>query len=270
MAEELDLALLLPFRDEGGWPPLYCVHAVSGSAFAYAGLARLLPAAQPVFAFEAPGFDGEREPVASVPALSAEYVEILRHVRPQGGYRLLGWSLGGVLAFDMAQRLTAAGLTVQDVILVDAQLPSLFPLPTERDFQRRFLHDLTGIAGIDGAQVDALVAALPEDSAPADTFAVVEGSGALPDLDADMLEERYAVFRAHSGALLSFEITEPYDGPVLHVIAESSDPEYLRWDKVATNLTEVVVPGDHHSIWNEQNLPRLTQVIRDRLAGQVG
>lgn len=267
---EPDLDRLVPLRGEGGRPPLYCVHAVSGSAYAYAGLARLLPPDQPVLAFEAPGFEGERAPVDDLPTLSAEYAEILRQVQPEGGHRLLGWSFGGVLAFDLAQRLTAAGLEVRDVILIDTGLPWVAEPPPEREIQRRFLFDLAGIAGLGGERIDELLAPLPEHVDPAQTFAAVEAAGFLADLDADLLEERYIVFRAHLAALFAFEVSEPYGGPVLHIMAEDSDPKYMSWDTVAPALTEAVVPGDHHSIWHADRLPRLAELVRERIGPVAG
>jgi thioesterase domain-containing protein len=266
-SEDLDLTRLIPLREEGTRPPLYCVHAVAGSAYSYAGLARLLPEDQPVSAFEAPGFEGEREPAASLPALSAEYAEILRRVQPEGGYRLLGWSFGGALAFDLAQRLVTAGVQVQDVILVDVILPWVAPLPKEREIQQQFLLDFVGTAGMDGTLIDEVMASLPEDAAPGTTFAKLEESGILPDLDAEFLEERYAVFRAHTGALFAYEVTGTYDGPVLHIRSEGTDPNYTRWDKVAPNLIEAVIPGDHYSVWDERQLPRLAETVRGRLYG---
>ena len=268
MVSTLDLDRLVPLREAGGATPLYCVHAVSGSAYSYAGLAQLLGEDQPVYGFEAPGFDGERTPVRSLPALSAEYAAILREIRPQGGYRLLGWSMGGVIAFDMAQRLIAAGASVEQVVLVDVGLPWVAELPTEREIQRRFLRDLTGIAGTGGSGLDAVVAQQPQDVDPAVTFAAVEESGILPEeLDAELLEDRYTIFRAHIEALFAFEVKEVYDGPVLHVMSQESEPRYMRWDKVASNLTGHVIPGsDHHSIWTGDSLTAMSTLIRAALA----
>lgn len=264
---DIDVERLVPLRTEGSAPPLYCVHAVSGSAYSYAGLARLLGPDQPVYGLEAPGFDGDRTPVRSLPDLSAEYAEILRHTRPQGGYRLLGWSMGGVIAFDMAQRLAAAGAEVAQVVLVDSSLPWVAELPPEREIQRRFLHDVAGIAGVTGADLDPALDGLPPDAAPAATFAAVERSGVLPgELDADLLDERYTVFRAHIEAMFAFEITERYHGPVLHIMAERSDRRYARWDEVADDLTEHVIPGDHHSIWNGEGLLAMGALVRAALA----
>ena len=263
-----DMDLLVPLTDAGHAPPLFCVHAVSGSAYTYAELARLLGPGQPVYAFEAPGFDGDRAPVRSLPALSAEYAGILRELQPEGGYQLLGWSFGGVIAFDMAQRLTAAGADVRQVVLIDSGLPWVADLPPEREIQRRFLRDLTGIAGAGSSELDAVVAHQPEDADEEVTFAAIERSGILPEeLDTDMLLERYAVFRAHIEALFAFEVTEVYHGAVLHVMSEESEPRYMRWDKVADHLTEHIIPGDHHSIWRGNSLRTMSGLVRAVLAG---
>jgi thioesterase domain-containing protein len=258
---------LVPLRTGGTAEPLFCVPAVSGSAYSYAGLARLLGDDQPVYGFEAPGFDDDRTPVRSLPALSAEYAEILRDCLPEGGYRLLGWSMGGVVAFDMAQRLTAEGLKVAQVVLVDVGLPWIAELPPEREIQRRFLRDLTGIAGTDFSRLDAALSEHPVDVDAAVAFAAVERSGLLPvELDADLLEERYPVFRAHIEALFGFEVTGVYDGPVLHIRSTESEAKYMRWDKVASDLTERLVPGNHHSIWTGESLVAMSELVRTVLA----
>ncbi len=61
---------------------------------------------------------------ATLEALAAHYVEDLRRVQPSGPYRLLGHSLGGLLAFEMARRLAAAGEQVMFVGLLDTHTPS--------------------------------------------------------------------------------------------------------------------------------------------------
>src|SRR5258708_6361139 len=105
----VDLDRIVPLAPEGTATPLFCVHASSGSAYVYLALARLLSPERPVYGIEAPGFDGGRDPVASVAALGAEYAETLQKFHPGGDFLLLGWSFGGMIAFDLAQRLTAAG-----------------------------------------------------------------------------------------------------------------------------------------------------------------
>ena len=152
--------------------------------------------------------------------------------------------------------------------MVDSGLPGPLTLPPEREILRRFIRDMTGIAGAGSSELNAVVAHQPEDADEEVTFAAIERSGILPEeLDTDMLLERYAVFRAHIEALFAFEVTEVYHGAVLHVMSEESEPRYMRWDKVADHLTEHIIPGDHHSIWRGNSLRTMSGLVRAVLAG---
>lgn len=266
-----DAERIVPLSPDGTATPLYCVHASSGSAYSYLALARLLGADRPVYGIEAPGFEGDREPVASVPELAAEYAATLRQSHPDGAFHLLGWSLGGLIAFDMARRLTAAGAYAGKVIMVDTSAPCVAPPPPEREIVRRFLHDIAAALGPEpGTDLDGLLAGQPH-AAAGTVFRAVERSGALPaELDAELLTERYAVFRAHVEAAFGYEVDEPYHGPVWHLVASDSPPQSRRWGEAATDLTEHVVPGGHHSVWHGDGLERLAGLTRAALAGTAG
>lgn len=258
---------LVPLRPEGSGPPLFCVHAVSGSAYSYAGLARLLPDGVPVYGIEAPGFDDGRSTPDAIPALVDDYCALLRAACPEGGLRLLGWSMGGILAYETALRLAAEGIGVDRIVLVDSGLPWLGPPAPEREIQRSFLHDLAGLFGAGHEQVDKVLAALPEEADAQACFAAVEEADpGLGGLDADLLGERYAVFRALRRAMSTFEVTGHYDGPVTHVIAEGSRHWwYMDWSALASGLTEQVLPGDHYSMWGEQGLAALAALVAEAL-----
>jgi thioesterase domain-containing protein len=260
-----DLDRIIPLT-EGDADPLFCVHAVSGSAYSYSGLAQLLGPGQPVYGIEAPGFDDDREPVRSLPALSAEYAEAVQATQPEGELRLLGWSLGGVIAFDMAQRLSRAGRTVLPLILVDTGLPWIDDLPPEKEIQRRFIQDMIGIAGVSGERLATVFANYPDDVDAETMFTAVEQAGLLPEeFDAEVLAERFLVFRAHIEGLFNYEVTEPYGGLVIHLRSTTSPVRYMRWDRVTSNLTEHILAGDHHSIWTGDSLVRMSELVRQAL-----
>lgn len=263
----VDPERVVPLAPEGTATPVFCVHASSGSAYSYLPLARLLGADRPVYGIEAPGFDDDREPVRSLTALSAEYASTLRELRPDGDFLLLGWSLGGIIAFDTARRLTAAGARVRRVVMIDASVPRVTALPPEKEIVHRFLREMLATAGAAPTALDRVLAEQPDGAGGEAVFLAAGRSGALPaDLDADLLTDRYAVFRAHVEASFGFEVTEPYHGPVVHLIASGSPWEHMRWGAVATDLTEHVVPGSHHSIWLGDGLRRLAGLTRAALA----
>ena len=87
-------------------------------------LARALALEQLVYGVQAaPVASPAAAPLATLPELAAHYVAELRKVKPCGPYQLLGWSLGGVLAFEMAQQLQNAGQAVSLLALVDSHAP---------------------------------------------------------------------------------------------------------------------------------------------------
>lgn len=261
-----DLERLVPLRDSGDRTPLFCIHPVSGSAYAYAGLVKLLPAEQPVFGFEAPGFDNDRTPINRMPVLAEEYSKILREFQPDGAFQLLGWSLGGALAFDMALKLAAAGTPVARLVLVDSGLPYVAEFPPEKPVVARFMADLAGMFGMEQDAIDPVFIGLADDTPAADLFDRIEQAELLPEeFDAELLLSRYVTFRAHLEALYNYAAPATYEGKVLHVMAAESPAETMRWDTVTTDLTEVVLPGNHYSIWTGDSLVELARVVEDFL-----
>lgn len=56
--------------------------------------------------------------------MAADYLEVLKTVQPEGPYHLLGWSIGGVVAFEMAQQLPRQGQSVAILIMLDTSVPT--------------------------------------------------------------------------------------------------------------------------------------------------
>lgn len=264
-----DLDRILPLQPHGSMPPLFCVHAVSGSAYSYVELARQLDPDQPVYGFEAPGFDNDRAPVRSLTALADEYTEILREFHPSGDCRLLGWSLGGLIAFEMAKRLAAAGVPAKALIMVDSGLPVPSALPPEREILRRFIRDMMGVSDETPPEVEAIFGDLPRDVAPETAFEAVIAAGILPEeIDAVMLAEQYAVFHALLAGYYSIDVTGRYEEPAVHILAERSPAEEMRWSRVIPGIREHTLPGTtHHSIITGDNLVALTGIVQRVLAG---
>ncbi|WNV87077.1 alpha/beta fold hydrolase [Umezawaea sp. Da 62-37] len=261
-----DLERIVPLNAGGDLPPLFCVHAVSGSAYSYAGLARAL-GDRPVLGFEAPGFDNDRTPVPSLTALAEEYVGILREFRPEGPYLLFGWSLGGLVAFEMAKRLVEAGAEVGLLFIVDAGMPIVMDLPPERETLVRYIRDMAGTSNESPPGLDELAAGWPDDADPEVVFEQVEAAGILPEeIDAYVLGEQYAVFHALLEGFYSIDVAGTYEGPAVHVLAEHSPTEDMRWDKRLPDLVEhTVADSTHHSILTGDALAELVRLVHKHL-----
>ncbi|HLL65855.1 MAG TPA: amino acid adenylation domain-containing protein [Micromonosporaceae bacterium] len=119
-----DVNCLVPLTPPGSTPPWYWVHPVDGAVEHYTTLAGLLAPHRPGAGLEALGLDGE-EPLDAVPAIAARHVAEVRLAQPTGPYHLGGWSVGGLIAYEMACQLRAAGATVAALVLLDTEPPAV-------------------------------------------------------------------------------------------------------------------------------------------------
>jgi amino acid adenylation domain-containing protein len=111
------LGVLLPIRPAGTRPPIFCFHPAGGASWCYMPLARHVPPEIPLYGLQSPGLDGTGELPGSVRQLAGIYLEQIRAVQPSGPYHLLGWSLGGLVAHEIAVQLRAAGEQVALIIM---------------------------------------------------------------------------------------------------------------------------------------------------------
>ncbi|MFF4602520.1 amino acid adenylation domain-containing protein [Streptomyces sp. NPDC001339] len=114
------LDVVLPLRADGDRPPLFAIHPAGGISWCYAGLAARLGPGRPVYGIQARGLTGDEPLPRTLAEEAADYAARIREVQPHGPYRLVGWSVGGVLAHTVAVLLQEAGEAVELLALLDA------------------------------------------------------------------------------------------------------------------------------------------------------
>ncbi|MEP7356667.1 MAG: thioesterase domain-containing protein, partial [Anaerolineales bacterium] len=126
------IVLLQPLGER---PPLFLVPELEASALNLVKLIRFMGVERPVYGLQPRGFEAGQRPFGTIPETAAYYVAAMRAVRPKGPYRLAGLCHGGVVAFEMARQLAAAGEQVAGLYLVD--LPPVRPQPAALDERAR-------------------------------------------------------------------------------------------------------------------------------------
>ncbi len=114
---------LVAIRAAGARPPLFCVHGINGNVLNFEPLARHLPGDQPVYALESRGLNGGT-PHRSIEEMARCYIDAVRGVQRVGPYVVVGFSAGGVVAFEMARQLRDSGERVALLGLLDSAVYS--------------------------------------------------------------------------------------------------------------------------------------------------
>ncbi|MDR5784232.1 acetoacetate--CoA ligase [Caballeronia sp. LZ065] len=122
--------------------PLFMAHSITGSVMECLTLAGMLENERPVYGLQALGLDGDEAPQHSVEKMAQGYVRRIREVQPQGPYAIAGYSFGGLIAFEIAQQLVAAGEQIEMLCLLDTYVHEhCLPFPQWTRFQADVIAD---------------------------------------------------------------------------------------------------------------------------------
>ena len=102
---------------------LFCVHGAGGNVFNFKALSLAIGPHRTVYALQPQGVDGHLPVLESIEAMATQYVAAMREVDATGPYHLIGYSAGGVIAFEMAQQLKKTGARVSLLAMIDTLTP---------------------------------------------------------------------------------------------------------------------------------------------------
>ncbi|WP_323716556.1 amino acid adenylation domain-containing protein [Paracoccus aminovorans] len=129
-------------------PPLFLIHPAGGLAWGYRGLARRIAPARRVYGLQHPGLDPATPMPGSLSALARDYARRVAELAPQGPAHLAGWSVGGILAQEIAVILAGMGRAPGVVAMLDSYPADAWRNEPEPD-PIAALRALLAIAGYD-------------------------------------------------------------------------------------------------------------------------
>jgi thioesterase domain-containing protein len=275
---------LVAIQPGGTRLPFFCVHPADGTVFSYAQLARYLGQDQPFYGLQVVSQSEEQPPQPHLETMAADYLQATQTIQSQGPYLLGGWSMGGVVAFEMAQQLRRQGQPVALLALLDSWAPSSSnPVndATEPDSDRQllaqFLGDLRGRFAKD-------LPALPDDLAQLDSTEqlnyILEHARLLeflfPTEELPQLGRLFQTFKANVRAMWGYR-PQVYSGRITLFqagenafttdtgTAHQPDPA-SSWVQFSTEPLELhFVPGDHYAMLAEPHVQTLAKRLRINL-----
>jgi amino acid adenylation domain-containing protein len=259
----------VPLVPTGEGAPIVFVHPLIGTVLCFIELARILAAHDPrargpVWALEAPGFDGRAGALDTVESLASRHLCDLRTQLAGRPPVLVGYSFGGLVAFELARQLEAQGMPAAHLVILDTPAPagSTSHIPDDFDLLIEIVHLLERYDGRAPSNVREELAAMPPSArAKAARNALIRAGvlgGAVASLDFAAI---VAVIRAHQAARGAYR-PQSYAGSATIIRASHPTKEDIAgiapslladpafgWRRLITGpVCTLTVPGDHVSL----------------------
>lgn len=243
--------------------PLFILPPAGGLGWCYAGYLSHLPAQQGVYALQAEAFSDPNVGFASsLQELAEGYLKLIEKTLAERSlprrFALMGWSVGGTAAVQVAALAQAAGAQVERVILLDAYPSEQWqgvPAPDEQESFRALLR----------------MGGLPEPAAdeqldlPGTLERLQKAGSAMGYLPEEKLGVCLGSMRA-SAALMRGAEQAFFEGDVLLVGVPHEDQPYLDaegWAAHASSFRAVLLEGTHPDLVNPARLAEVTGHFAD-------
>ncbi|MGC0365272.1 amino acid adenylation domain-containing protein [Rhodococcus sp. 27YEA15] len=221
------IAVMLPLRGTGSSTPIFCIHPMVGLAWPYTALLTEIDRSVPIYGVQTPVLTDPGFAPTDLGDYMDRYVDEILRVQNSGPYRLLGWSLGGVLAHGIATRLQERGYDIEALVILDS-LPDAKSVETSdsRPFTEHLRDELAAL-GIDIADAEEI------DNLSDDVLeSILSGvDGARVGLSVDRLRDLFASLAA-SEAMIERYVPGRFTGGVTFVSSDQhprAEDAALRW-----------------------------------------
>lgn len=245
------LVQLRPGTDQA---PVFIAHGLGGSAMDFFQPVRFLKTLRPVYGMQAKGFEGAEEPLDRIEDMAEYFLKAVRKIQLRGPYFLVGFSLGGLITMEMAQRLLESGEKIALLAMLDTYPHRNFLSAGQR-------------ARLTALQTGRRVSKLFQGIAPPPNQN--DGEKIEPEVSVTTTP---AMLRVRECAYLALERYQPrfYNGKIKFAKAAISyefpdDPASV-WSPLAAQFEMETVPGDHLAIitTHYENLAAvLTRFLQD-------
>lgn len=241
---------------------LMALPGAGGSALSLQLLARQLEPEWSMVCIEPAGLDPRCLASDSVEQAAALSLQALREVQPDGPYALLGYSNGGILAYEIARQLLADGEQVEHLYLLDTVSPAqLRTQPIEPMLIKVFLHFAQSL-GVDLDIDGGVLHALSDTDRAEYLYQRLRQSGA--ELPRQQFMATFATAIASEHACRAYQ-PEPLAQTACLIRAANAFPELPRdygWALMLGDQLRIIdVDADHFSLLEAPAMAPLTAAL---------
>jgi thioesterase domain-containing protein len=243
---------------------------VGGNVICYANLARQLGNERPFYAFQSQGLYGES--LTTIEEMAAQYISEMRRVQGSGPYLLGGWSMGGLVAFEIAQQLLRHDEQISMLAMLDTAVPQALsddiPQVGDNGLLRGFFIDLIGPSDGNGNPLLHERPELDGDELFGFLLQKIQAAKLLPsDMESEQILRLYELFKSNLCALRSYR-PQACTAPISLAVASerrSLNESQLGWANLAKQLRVATLPGSHYTMLRPPHVAALAQWLETEI-----
>lgn len=244
----------------GSTLPLFCFPPVHGSGTIFRKLLPYLSPQITLLSLHTPGVNLDLTPASTIQDIAKSTVEKIISVHDNDDYYLLGYSMGGKVAFEAARQLLASGRRVKELIIIDTHFGDGIPW-TDENFSPSWFWSLffnvyfkfipSEVIGNNDFWEASDVEKLRLIEKIAHSYSNTEF---CKNLTPSKLDLTFKFFRSQCMAVQNYNPSlQNIDITYIEAEETSLTRESTKWSAVVSGKFEVIkVPGNHTSIFYSQ------------------
>jgi len=262
-------SIIVKLKDGKKEQPLFLIHPIGGYVLCYRDLVNCMIGDHPVYGIQCPYFEdiGDIASLNTIESIASYYINAIRSIQPEGPYWLLGASLGGLIAFEIAQQLSNSGQEVELLAIVDTVRPDYESIKT--DDSTKFLLNIIELFSKKPVslsqfkQLDEL-----------DQLKLLIESMNLNDLDFERQKQVFNQIKLYCKAIISY-CSKPYNGKIVFFNAKEQFTGYdglvldSTWEGFSQAMTVYEIPGNHLSMLMKPNVNILVTLLESYINSEI-
>ncbi|NET03149.1 MAG: amino acid adenylation domain-containing protein [Symploca sp. SIO2B6] len=264
--DSIPWSALVPIKSNGDRTPLFLIHPFGGNVLCYQDLARHLSLQQPIYGLQAVGLNPQCEAHTQIEQMAAHYIQVLQTAQAHGPYFLSGWSMGSLIAFEIAQQLSRQGEKIALLALID---PSPLSLKITSISEGNLALLVLGLVGELNLDLEYLNQLEPDQQIIYVVDQAKQNNRITADFDLEQINHLLKIGKLNYQAEQNY-IPQYYSGKIILFKASETDADLeAAWKKLATNVENVLVPGNHHTMLRPPHVEILAQQLQQYIDASV-
>ncbi|WP_458327064.1 thioesterase domain-containing protein [Bacillus cereus] len=257
---------IIALKENKGKTPIYLIHQVGGYCFRYRHLTRILGNECSVYGVQISNPFGD---FSSIKEMAEHYINEIKKIQPKGPYFLVGHSLGGSIAFEMAIQLQKSGDKVGSIALLDTFLTPFSDAVNEIDEAELILEYVKDRIQLSENQIQEMNKLYGDEKVK---FILDIGKTAnyyRVDMDVIQLKRVLSVYVKHLTAWKLYQKpNDQYHGEFLFFRSQrEKDNSSMGWNEIVSKPMEIYsLDALHHELVEEPYVQMVATKIMEKIS----